>query len=46
MREKLRDQGLTVRGTSPEELAVAMREQLAKYARLAQGAEHGAITNV
>jgi tripartite-type tricarboxylate transporter receptor subunit TctC len=34
VREKLRDQGLTVRGTSPEELAAAMREQLAKYARL------------
>jgi tripartite-type tricarboxylate transporter receptor subunit TctC len=34
VREKLRDQGLTVRGTSPEELATAMREQLAKYARL------------
>ena len=34
VREKLRDQGLTVRGTSPDELATAMREQLAKYARL------------
>jgi tripartite-type tricarboxylate transporter receptor subunit TctC len=34
VRGKLRDQGLTVRGTSPEELAAAMREQLAKYARL------------
>ena len=34
VREKLRDQGLTVRGTSPEELAIAMREQLARYARL------------
>ena len=34
VREKLRDQGLTVRGTSPEELAVATREQLARYARL------------
>jgi tripartite-type tricarboxylate transporter receptor subunit TctC len=34
VREKLRDQGLTVRGTSPEELATAMREQLARYARL------------
>jgi tripartite-type tricarboxylate transporter receptor subunit TctC len=31
---QLRDQGLTVRGTSPEELAVATREQLARYARL------------
>ena len=34
VREKLRDQGLTVRGTTPEELAVATREQLARYARL------------
>jgi tripartite-type tricarboxylate transporter receptor subunit TctC len=34
VREKLRDQGLTARGTSPTELAAAMREQLAKYARL------------
>jgi tripartite-type tricarboxylate transporter receptor subunit TctC len=34
VRDKLRDQGLTVRGTSPEELGVAMREQLAKYARV------------
>ena len=34
VREKLRDQGLTVRGSSPEELASAMREQLARYARL------------
>jgi tripartite-type tricarboxylate transporter receptor subunit TctC len=34
VRDKLRDQGLTVRGTSPEELASAMREQLAKYSRL------------
>jgi tripartite-type tricarboxylate transporter receptor subunit TctC len=31
---QLRDQGLTIRGTSPEELAVATREQLARYARL------------
>jgi tripartite-type tricarboxylate transporter receptor subunit TctC len=31
---QLRDQGLTVRGTSPEELAAATREQLARYARL------------
>jgi tripartite-type tricarboxylate transporter receptor subunit TctC len=34
VRDKLRDQGLTVRGTSPEELGTAMREQLAKYARV------------
>ena len=34
VREKLRDQGLTVRGTTPEELAIATREQLARYARL------------
>ena len=34
VREKLRDQGLTVRGTSPEELATATREQLARYGRL------------
>ena len=31
---QLRDQGLTIRGTSPEELGVATREQLARYARL------------
>jgi tripartite-type tricarboxylate transporter receptor subunit TctC len=34
VRDKLRDQGLTVRGTTPEELAAATREQLARYARL------------
>jgi tripartite-type tricarboxylate transporter receptor subunit TctC len=34
VREKLRDQGLTVRGSSPDELAAATREQLARYARL------------
>src|SRR5258706_34711 len=34
VREKLRDQGLTVRGSSPEELGAATREQLARYARL------------
>ena len=34
VREKLRDQGLTVRGTSPRELGIATREQLARYARL------------
>jgi tripartite-type tricarboxylate transporter receptor subunit TctC len=34
VREKLHGQGLTVRGSSSEELRVATREQLAKYARL------------
>lgn len=34
VRAKLRDQGLTVRGTTPAELATATREQLARYARL------------
>ena len=34
VRAQLRDQGLTVRGTSPEELAAATRGQLARYARL------------
>ena len=34
VREQLRDQGLTVRGTSPEELAAATREQLVRYGRL------------
>jgi tripartite-type tricarboxylate transporter receptor subunit TctC len=34
VRDKLRDQGLTARGTSPEELGAATREQLARYARL------------
>ena len=34
VREKLRDQGLTPRGTSPEELGAATRDQLARYARL------------
>ena len=31
---KLKDQGLTIRGSSPEELRAATREQLARYARL------------
>jgi tripartite-type tricarboxylate transporter receptor subunit TctC len=31
---QLKDQGLTIRGTSPEELGTATREQLARYARL------------
>jgi len=34
VREKLNAQGLTVHGSSPEELGAATREQLAKYARL------------
>ncbi len=34
VRERLRDQGLTVRGTSPGELGAATREQLSRYARL------------
>jgi tripartite-type tricarboxylate transporter receptor subunit TctC len=38
VREKLIDQGLTVRGTSPEELGAATRAQLARYARLIKDA--------
>jgi tripartite-type tricarboxylate transporter receptor subunit TctC len=34
VREKLNAQGLSLRGSSPEELGAATREQLAKYARL------------
>jgi tripartite-type tricarboxylate transporter receptor subunit TctC len=34
VRDKLRDQGLSVRGSSPEELAAATREQLARYGKL------------
>ena len=34
VRDRLVDQGLTVRGSSPQELGTATREQLAKYARL------------
>jgi tripartite-type tricarboxylate transporter receptor subunit TctC len=34
VRDKLRDQGLTARGTSPQELAAATREQLARYGAL------------
>jgi tripartite-type tricarboxylate transporter receptor subunit TctC len=34
VREKLGAQGLTPRGSSPEELRKATTEQLAKYARL------------
>jgi tripartite-type tricarboxylate transporter receptor subunit TctC len=38
VKEKFIDQGLTVRGTKPEELAAAMREQLARYAKLMKDA--------
>jgi tripartite-type tricarboxylate transporter receptor subunit TctC len=34
VRERLNAQGLTVRGSSPEELGIATRAQLAKYARV------------
>ncbi|HLX25145.1 MAG TPA: tripartite tricarboxylate transporter substrate binding protein [Usitatibacter sp.] len=34
VREKLHNQGLTIRASTPEELGAATREQLAKYARL------------
>jgi tripartite-type tricarboxylate transporter receptor subunit TctC len=34
VRAKFVDQGLTVRGTTPEELGAATREQLARYAKL------------
>ena len=34
VREKLNVQGLTARGSSPEELRVTTRDQLAKYGRL------------
>jgi tripartite-type tricarboxylate transporter receptor subunit TctC len=34
VRAKLKDQGLTARGTTPDELRVATREQLARYAKL------------
>lgn len=34
VRNKLRDQGLTARGTTPQELAVATREQLSRYGAL------------
>ena len=34
VREKLTDQGLTIRGSTPDELALATREQLARYAKL------------
>ena len=38
VRAKLKDQGLTVRGSSPEELGRLTREQLAKYAKLIKDA--------
>jgi tripartite-type tricarboxylate transporter receptor subunit TctC len=38
VRAKFEDQGLTIRGTSPEELGTATREQLAKYAKLMKDA--------
>ena len=38
VRAKLRDQGLTARGSSPDELGAATREQLARYARLMKDA--------
>ena len=38
LREKYADQGLTIRGTTPEELGTATREQLAKYAKLMKDA--------
>ena len=34
VRAKFEDQGLTPRGTTPEELGIATREQLARYAKL------------
>jgi tripartite-type tricarboxylate transporter receptor subunit TctC len=34
LRAKYADQGLTIRGTTPEELGVATREQLARYGKL------------
>ncbi|HET9652194.1 MAG TPA: tripartite tricarboxylate transporter substrate-binding protein, partial [Usitatibacter sp.] len=34
VRAKLVDQGITVRGTTPDELAAATRDQLARYQRL------------
>ncbi len=38
VRAKLNEQGLTARGSTPEELAKATREQLARYGRLFQEA--------
>jgi tripartite-type tricarboxylate transporter receptor subunit TctC len=34
VREKLHNQGLTIRGSTPDELGAATREQLARYAKL------------
>jgi len=34
VRAQLKNQGLTIRGSSPDELAAATREQLARYAKL------------
>jgi tripartite-type tricarboxylate transporter receptor subunit TctC len=34
VRDRFNAQGLTIRGSSPEELGAAMRAQLAKYARV------------
>jgi tripartite-type tricarboxylate transporter receptor subunit TctC len=34
VRAKYEDQGLTIRATTPEQLGIATREQLAKYGRL------------
>ena len=34
VRARLKDQGLTARGSSPEELRAATRDQLARYAKL------------
>ena len=38
VRAKFNNQGLTIRGTTPQELGVATREQLAKYAKLMKDA--------
>ena len=38
VRAKFDDQGLTIRGTRPDELAAATRDQLAKYAKLMKDA--------
>jgi tripartite-type tricarboxylate transporter receptor subunit TctC len=38
VQEKLAAQGLSVRGTTPEELGIATRAQLARYAQLFKSA--------
>jgi tripartite-type tricarboxylate transporter receptor subunit TctC len=38
VRERLNAQGLTMRGSTPEELGAATRAQLAKYARVMKDA--------